>query len=70
MGAADARLLGWAQGVSDALPNASLRTLEGEWHGVPTEDSPLPWPSSSARGRQATPENRHRIGTDVSHLWR
>ena len=38
MGAADARLLGWAQGVSDALPNASLRTLEGEWHGVPTED--------------------------------
>jgi pimeloyl-ACP methyl ester carboxylesterase len=34
----DERLLGWAQGVADALPNGSLRTMKGEWHGVPTED--------------------------------
>jgi pimeloyl-ACP methyl ester carboxylesterase len=37
-GGSDKRLLGWAEGVSEALPNASLRTLAGEWHGVPTED--------------------------------
>jgi hypothetical protein len=34
----DERLLGWAQGVADALPNGSLRTMKGEWHGVPAED--------------------------------
>lgn len=34
----DERLLGWARGVAHALPNGSLRTLKGEWHGVPVED--------------------------------
>jgi pimeloyl-ACP methyl ester carboxylesterase len=32
--ASDERLRGWARGVSDALPNGSLRILRGEWHGV------------------------------------
>ena len=27
-------LRGWAQGVADALPRASLRALPGEWHGI------------------------------------
>jgi pimeloyl-ACP methyl ester carboxylesterase len=34
----DERLLGWARAVADALPNGSLRTLKGEWHGVPPGD--------------------------------
>jgi pimeloyl-ACP methyl ester carboxylesterase len=34
----DERLLGWARGVAEALPNGSMRMLEGEWHGVPVED--------------------------------
>jgi hypothetical protein len=34
----DEGLLGWARAVADALPNGSLRTLHGEWHGVPVED--------------------------------
>jgi pimeloyl-ACP methyl ester carboxylesterase len=34
----DERLLGWARGVADALPNGSLRTLQGEWHGVSVDD--------------------------------
>jgi pimeloyl-ACP methyl ester carboxylesterase len=33
----DERLLGWAGAVADALPNGSLRTMKGEWHGVPLE---------------------------------
>ena len=37
-GASDDRLLGWARAMSDALPNGSLRTMKGEWHGVPLED--------------------------------
>jgi hypothetical protein len=37
-GGSDERLLGWAQRVADTLPNGSLRTLAGGWHGVPTED--------------------------------
>lgn len=36
--ASDDRLLRWSQGVSDTLPNASHRTLKGEWHGVSPED--------------------------------
>ena len=32
--ASDGRLRGWARGVSEALPKASLRMLKGEWHGV------------------------------------
>jgi pimeloyl-ACP methyl ester carboxylesterase len=34
----DERLLGWAQGVAETLPNGSLRTMKGEWHGVAVED--------------------------------
>jgi pimeloyl-ACP methyl ester carboxylesterase len=34
----DTRLINWGQGLSEALPNASFRTLKGEWHGVPVED--------------------------------
>jgi hypothetical protein len=34
----DDRLLGWARGLSQALPNALLRLLKGEWHGVPAEE--------------------------------
>jgi hypothetical protein len=34
----DERLLAWAHGVADALPNGSVRTMEGQWHGVPGED--------------------------------
>ena len=30
----DPRLSEWAQGVTDALPNAERRTLHGEWHGI------------------------------------
>jgi len=30
-------LRGWAKGVSAALPNGSLRLLQGEWHGVPPD---------------------------------
>jgi pimeloyl-ACP methyl ester carboxylesterase len=31
-------LRGWARDVTDALPAARLRTLPGEWHGVPEAD--------------------------------
>jgi len=34
----DDRLRNWAQGLCDTLPNASLRRLKGQWHGVPAED--------------------------------
>lgn len=34
----DDRLRNWAHGLCDTLPNASLRMLKGEWHGVPAED--------------------------------
>jgi hypothetical protein len=30
----DERLPTWGRWLRDTLPNASLRTLEGEWHGV------------------------------------
>jgi pimeloyl-ACP methyl ester carboxylesterase len=30
----DPRLSAWAQGVTDAMPNAQRRTLKGEWHGI------------------------------------
>jgi pimeloyl-ACP methyl ester carboxylesterase len=33
----DPRLSEWAQGVTDALPNAQRRTLQGEWHGIGPE---------------------------------
>jgi pimeloyl-ACP methyl ester carboxylesterase len=33
-GGSDERLSAWGHWLRDALPNASLRTLEGEWHGV------------------------------------
>jgi len=35
--ATDESLLGWARALSDELPNAELRTLPGEWHGVAPE---------------------------------
>jgi pimeloyl-ACP methyl ester carboxylesterase len=35
--ASDHRLLGWAQGLAEALPGGKLRTLPGEWHGVAPE---------------------------------
>ncbi len=33
----DDRLRNWAQGVAEALPNASARLLPGTWHGVDAE---------------------------------
>ena len=33
----DERLPTWARWLRETLPNASLRTLEGEWHGVAPE---------------------------------
>jgi len=33
----DDRLRNWAQGVAEALPNASARFLPGTWHGVDAE---------------------------------
>jgi pimeloyl-ACP methyl ester carboxylesterase len=36
--ASDHRLHNWAPGVADSLPNAALRTLKGEWHGIAPED--------------------------------
>jgi hypothetical protein len=30
----DERLPAWGRWLRDRLPDASLRTLEGEWHGV------------------------------------
>ena len=33
----DERLHGWAAGVANALPNGTLRTLPGEWHGIAPE---------------------------------
>lgn len=33
----DERLPTWGRWLRDTLPNASLRTLEGEWHGVTPE---------------------------------
>jgi pimeloyl-ACP methyl ester carboxylesterase len=33
----DERLPTWGRWLRDTLPNASLRTLEGEWHGVAPE---------------------------------
>jgi hypothetical protein len=33
----DERLPTWGRWLSDTLRNASLRTLEGEWHGVAPE---------------------------------
>ena len=36
--ASDDRLRGWAQGVSNTLPNGTYRALPGEWHGVSSED--------------------------------
>jgi pimeloyl-ACP methyl ester carboxylesterase len=33
----DDRLRNWAQGVAEALPNASARFLPGTWHGVSAE---------------------------------
>jgi hypothetical protein len=35
--ASDDRLRSWAQQLRDTLPNASLRMLKGEWHGIPPE---------------------------------
>jgi pimeloyl-ACP methyl ester carboxylesterase len=34
----DGRLINWARGLADRLPNGSLRTMKGEWHGIPVED--------------------------------
>jgi pimeloyl-ACP methyl ester carboxylesterase len=33
----DERLHGWAASVANALPNGTLRTLPGEWHGIAPE---------------------------------
>jgi pimeloyl-ACP methyl ester carboxylesterase len=33
----DERLHGWAVGIANALPNGTLRTLPGEWHGIAPE---------------------------------
>jgi hypothetical protein len=33
----DERLRNWAQGLAQALPNASSLLLPGRWHGVATE---------------------------------
>jgi pimeloyl-ACP methyl ester carboxylesterase len=35
--ASDERLAGWSRALAEALPNASLQTLPGEWHGVAPE---------------------------------
>jgi len=35
--ASDDRLHTWSQRLQDTLPNASLRMLKGEWHGIPSE---------------------------------
>lgn len=35
--ASDERLRGWAEGLADALPDATFRTLPGEWHGISEE---------------------------------
>ena len=32
------QLQSWAQGLSEALPNGSLRILKGQWHGVAPQD--------------------------------
>jgi pimeloyl-ACP methyl ester carboxylesterase len=32
------RLRHWAEGVANHLPNATYRSLQGGWHGVPLED--------------------------------
>jgi len=37
-GGSDDRLRTWAHGLCDTLPNATLRMLKGEWHGVPAQD--------------------------------
>jgi pimeloyl-ACP methyl ester carboxylesterase len=34
----DDRLRDWAKGLAAALPNATLRMPEGEWHGIPAEE--------------------------------
>jgi pimeloyl-ACP methyl ester carboxylesterase len=34
----DERMGGWAERLRATMPNASRRSLEGEWHGVATED--------------------------------
>jgi hypothetical protein len=36
-GGSDERLPTWGRWLRDTLPNASLRTLEGEWHGIAPE---------------------------------
>lgn len=36
--ASDDHMQNWARGLSEALPNGSLRILKGQWHGVPPED--------------------------------
>jgi pimeloyl-ACP methyl ester carboxylesterase len=33
----DPRLLDWARAVAESLPNATLRTLKGSWHGIPAD---------------------------------
>jgi len=36
--ASTGELTGWAAAIVDALPNATHRSLVGQWHGVPDED--------------------------------
>jgi hypothetical protein len=35
--ASDNRLQGWSQGLADALPAATLRIVQGTWHGIAEE---------------------------------